>query len=207
MIFNNRTDIINMLQYNLIMRLTDYKNIQSLLPIRIINSHTYIITSPQYNKYNPESYTEPNRYEIISNLIDNLPLFNNFSEFCEILDRPEYQYFNNVFFSKGTDRIKSLIHVSDGIVNTGVKLVKFNSWDHLSHDQRIGIITMWMIYAQVFSDCNHRTAAYIMSENIQNRSIDIQSFTESIRPSNIPASWGDTKWYDIMLDNYKRLRF
>jgi hypothetical protein len=189
MIIDTYESIIELLKFNLSIRLSDYRLFTCNLPIQQINQNNYFITHLDFNIYQYEDYIEPNRWELLYNQINSLPYFNNFDEFIKIIINPEYNLFCNSLFSKGINRLislKDLINIGSLniniistiyiISNTNIETKEHNQeilkpilyWNQITNNEQIQIIALWIIYNQVFSDANHRTAQYILERYIIN---------------------------------------
>ena len=198
MVLDTYEEIIELLHLNLSERLADYKNYNCNHTIELINTTKYFITHPDFNIYDNYLYIEANRWEILYNQINSLPYFNNFNEFINLIDNHQYQSFSELLFSKGISRIISLKElISEGKVNININnsiyfvtksnnllqqdFYPINFWYEITYTEQILVIATWIIYNQIFSDANHRTAHYILNKYLINPEFKTIYFINYIR--------------------------
>jgi len=211
MILLSYSEIIELLHYNLAQRLDDYKNYHCNLDLQIINQNAYIITNPEYNIFDEDKYTEPNRFEKINDLIYSMPHFNNLFEFIELVKTDEFKYIETSLFSKGIDRLETLANViyhgridSNMFTNTDETNFKpLNGWNESEYNDKIKIISSLIAFNQVFSDCNHRMSYYILEKYLSDGETDLLDFINFIKSKNMFYAYGSLGWVQIMNSIYK----
>jgi hypothetical protein len=209
MIFNTHDDIIELLRYNLSIRLDDYKQYQHRLSLHVINNNDYIITSPTYNVYESESYTEPDRHSKIMETINSLPNMSSLFELFHILEHPDFEILKNTLFSKGIYRLLSLCDLLySGRLNTSNDWIHPHyksviGWDLLNREQKIRMTSMWIAYNQVFSDCNHRMALYVLEKYSSEESMGLADYVNELKTRTTHYCFESRGWSDCMNSLYK----
>lgn len=203
MIHNTYSEIIQIIKYNLRIRLEDYKLYQFKLHIDTINKNSYIITHPKYNKYDEILYNEPNRFDLIMKYIDNLPYFHDITEFISVLFSNKFSKLQKYMFSKGINR---LIVLSDLILTRNINCTRFeydkyihiHNWNIMNENTKTLIIAGWIMCNQVFSDGNHRTAKYILDCRTT-LNIDHNEFIKFIRSKKDMYKYDYPEWVGNMM--------
>ena len=190
MILNTKKEIINLILYNINILLDNYKNILNKFDIHIINNSSYILTHPDYNIYPENLYIEPNRYNLIMETINNLPEFNTLSEFIQLIKSPDFNIIQKVIFGKGIDRLESF----NKLINNQIYLPWISTF---THSKTIKLYAAWIIYNQIFSDGNHRTAVYFLNHYLKNKNSE---YIYYLRSHDKYYCWGSDNWKYNMLE-------
>ena len=221
MILDTYDSIMDLLKFNLSIRLSDYRLFSCNSNINQINQNNYFITHPDFNIYPAIDYIEPNRWEILNNQILSLPYFNNFDELIKIIINPVYNSFCDSLFSKGINRLISLKDlINTGCINinikcrvyininiyTNIETEKYTQeilkpiiyWNQITNNEQIQIIALWIIYNQVFSDANHRTAHYILERYIIDGDFVIADFIKYAITKSCCNDFGMISWDNNM---------
>jgi hypothetical protein len=185
MILNTKKEIIDLISFNINILLNNYKTYLNTFDIHVINNSSYILTYPEYNIYPENLYTEPNRYNLILTTINNLPEFETLAEFIELIKLPDFNIIQQIVFSKGINRLESL----DKLINNQLYLPWINTF---THSKTIKLYAAWIIYNQIFSDGNHRTATYLLDK--YSNCLNTIEYISYLRSHDKYYCWGADRW-------------
>ena len=213
MILNSFSEIIEFLKFNLAQRLEDYQSRHNRLSLETINLNDYIITHPDHNIHSIDRYSEPDRYGKVNSLIDSLPHCESLLELFSILKTPQFSFIQKALFSKGLERLESFAHlVQYGKINVNMNICPEAHYkplinlDRISYNDKIKVFASWIAYNQVFSDCNHRMAHYVLERyTIIDESVitepadtDLADFIQIIRTHYHMYAFASDGWVDKM---------
>ena len=198
MILRSLESIKRFFYHNLYQRVSDYGAYHKHLHLDTINANPYIITSPEYNIHSADKYTDPNRAQYVIDCIESLD-YTNIRDLNYWIQSNTNNLFNHIMFSKGIDRIECLISfiLDQKIYVKSLDMAfEFEWFNGLSYNHQIMVITMFLIYSQVFSDSNHRMGLYLLNIYIPDYQYDLTRFIDFVRSKQHFYMFGHQIWVE-----------